>query len=136
PDPPNPERGVGRVIRTGIAELYSDIPDEALTAAAVDEEHLSLLRALGMRSVLVVPLRARGRTLGVMTLVTAESLRRFDESDKEFAEQLAGRAAVAVENARLATARREIAETLQRSLLPDQVPSIPGWAIATMYRPA
>ena len=135
-DPPNPEMGVGRVIRTGIAELYSDIPDEALTAAAVDEQHLSLLRALGMRSVLVVPLRARGRTLGVMTLVTAESLRRFDESDKEFAEQLAARAAVAVDNARLATERREIAETLQRSLLPDAVPSIPGWDIATMYRPA
>ena len=83
-----------------------------------------------------MPLRARGRTLGVLSLVTAESLRRFDEGDKEFAEQLAGRAAVAVENARLATARRQIAETLQRSLLPDAVPSIPGWEVATMYRPA
>jgi serine phosphatase RsbU (regulator of sigma subunit) len=72
----------------------------------------------------------------VLTLVTAESLRRLDEGDKEFAEQLATRAAVAVENARLATARREIAETLQRSLLPDEVPAIPGWDIATMYRPA
>jgi PAS domain S-box-containing protein len=135
-DPPDPERGVGRVIRTGIAELYSDIPDEALAQAAVDPGHLSLLRALGMRSVLLVPLRARGRTLGVMTLVTAESLRRFDEGDKEFAEHLAARAAVAVDNARLATERREIAETLQRSLLPDAVPSIPGWRVATMYRPA
>jgi PAS domain S-box-containing protein len=135
-DPPDPERGVGRVIRTGIAELYANIPDQALTEAALDEEHLSLLRALGMRSVMLVPLRARGRTLGVMTLVTAESLRRFDEGDKEFAEQLAARAAIAVDNARLATERREIAETLQRSLLPDAVPSIPGWEIATMYRPA
>jgi PAS domain S-box-containing protein len=136
PDPPDPNVGVGHVIRTGVAELYREIQDEALTAAAADEEHLSLLRALGMRSVLVVPLRARGRTLGVMTLVTTESLRRFDESDKEFAEQLAARAAIAVDNARLATERREIAETLQRSLLPDAVPWIPGWDVATMYRPA
>jgi serine phosphatase RsbU (regulator of sigma subunit) len=72
----------------------------------------------------------------VITLVTAESLRRFDEHDKDFAEQLAARAAIAVDNARLATARREIAETLQRSLLPDAVPSIPGWEVATMYRAA
>jgi serine phosphatase RsbU (regulator of sigma subunit) len=71
-----------------------------------------------------------------MTLVTAESLRRFDEGDLAFAEQLASRAAVAVENARLATARRRIAETLQRSLLPDAVPKIEGWRVATMYRPA
>jgi PAS domain S-box-containing protein len=136
PEVPDPDGGLGRVLRTGVGELYPVITDEMLSAAAKDEEHLRLLRAVGFRSVVIVPLRARGRTLGVLTLVTAESLRRFDESDKEFAEQLAGRAAVAVENARLATARREIAETLQRSLLPDQVPSIPGWDIATMYRPA
>ena len=130
------ERGIGRVIHTGVSELYPEITDEMLVQGAVDEEHLGLLRAVGFRSALVVPLRARGRSLGVMTLVTAESLRRFDEGDLEFAEQLAGRAAVAVDNARLATARREIAETLQRSLLPDAVPDIQGWSVATMYRPA
>jgi hypothetical protein len=132
----SPETGVGRVVASGVSELHPDVTDEVLVAGAVDEEHLRLLRAVGIRSVLLVPLRARGRSLGVMTLVTAESLRRFDQRDLEFAEQLAGRAAVAVDNARLATARREIAETLQRSLLPDAVPSIPGWSIATMYRPA
>ena len=107
-----------------------------LVSGARDEEHLRLLRAVGFRSVVVAPLRARGRSVGALTLVTAESLRRFDASDKEFAEQLASRAAIAVDNARLATARREIAETLQRSLLPDAVPEIPGWEAATMYRPA
>jgi PAS domain S-box-containing protein len=132
----DPDQGLGRVMRTGLTELYSEIPDEMIVEVATDEEHLMLLRAVGLRSVLVVPLRARGRTLGAITLVSAESLRRFDESDKEFAEQLASRAAIAVDNARLATARREIAETLQRSLLPDAVPSIPGWEIATMYRAA
>jgi len=135
-DPPDPERGVGRVIRTGTSELYGEIPDELLVQGAVDDQHLELLRQVGFRSVLVVPLRARGRTLGVMTLVTAESMRRFDESDREFVEQVASRAAIAVDNARLATARREIAETLQHSLLPEAVPPIPGWEIATMYRPA
>lgn len=132
----NPDRGVGRVLRTGVSELYPDIADEMLEQGAVDAEHLDLLRQIGFRSVLIVPLRARSRSLGVMTLVTTESLRRFDESDREFVEQIAGRAAMAVDNARLATARREIAETLQHSLLPEAVPSIPGWEIATMYRPA
>jgi serine phosphatase RsbU (regulator of sigma subunit)/PAS domain-containing protein len=136
PDPPDPEQGVGRVIRSGVSELYSEITDELLVPAATNEEHLSVLRDVGFRSVLLVPLRARGRTLGVLTLVTAESMRRFDESDKEFAEHLANRAAIAVDNARLATARREIAVTLQRSLLPDAVPPIPDWEVATMYRAA
>jgi hypothetical protein len=132
----SPERGLGRVVFTGVSELYPDITDEMLASGAVDEEHLRLLRAVGFRSAIVVPLRARGRSLGVMTLVTAESLRRFDAGDLEFAEELGGRAAVAVDNARLATARREIAETLQRSLLPDAGPEIEGWSVATMYRPA
>ena len=130
------DRAIGRVIHTGSSELHPDITDEMLVAGAENEEHLELLRTLGFRSVLVVPLRARGRSLGAMTLVTAESLRRFDQSDVKFAEELATRAAVAVDNARLATARRDIAETLQRSLLPDADPEIEGWSVATMYRPA
>lgn len=133
---PNPDRGVGRVLRTGLSELWPEITEEMLVQGAIDARHLELLHAVGFRSALVVPLRARGRTLGVLTLVTAESLRRFDEGDREFAEQLAGRAAIAVDNARLATARREIAITLQRSLLPEAVPPIAGWDVATMYRAA
>jgi serine phosphatase RsbU (regulator of sigma subunit) len=85
---------------------------------------------------MLVPLSARGRTFGVMTLVTAESMRRFADADREFAEQVAGRAAVAVDNALLATARRYTAETLQRSLLPDVVPELDGWDVATFYRAA
>jgi PAS domain S-box-containing protein len=134
PEQLDPDRGLGRVLRTGLPELYSEIPDELLVQAAPHEEHLRLLRAVGMRSVLLVPLRAGGRTFGAMTLVSAESLRRFSEDDKRFAQRVASRAAIAVENARLATARRQIAETLQRSLLPDVVPRIEGWEIATMYR--
>jgi serine phosphatase RsbU (regulator of sigma subunit) len=136
PERLHPDQGIGRVIRTGEAELYPEVTDEMLALGASDEEHLRLLRELGFRSALVVPLSTRGRTLGVLTLVSAESLRRFDERDKDFAAQIAERAAIAVDNARLATARRDIAVTLQRSLLPDAVPAIPGWEVATMYRPA
>jgi PAS domain S-box-containing protein len=130
------DTSVGRVLRTGRPEIMRDVTDEMLVSAARDQEQLRLLRAVGLRSLLVVPLKAHGRPFGAMTLVTAESMRRFDRDDLEFAEQVAGRAAIAVENARLATARRTTANTLQRSLLPDVVPRIQGWSIATLYRAA
>jgi PAS domain S-box-containing protein len=130
------DRGVGRVLETGASELYQDISDEVLMQAAVNEEHLNLLRSVGFRSVILAPLTVGGRALGVMTLVNAESMRRFDDDDREFAEHVAARAAIAVENARLATARQQTANTLQRSLLPDAVPQIEGWSVATLYRAA
>jgi PAS domain S-box-containing protein len=129
-----PDRGIGQVVRTGESVL-SQVTAEMLAAAPLDPEYRRLLGAVGMRSVLICPLRARGRTMGTMTLVNAESFRRFDERDRAFAEQLAVRAAVAFDNARLATERREIARTLQRSLLPDALPAIEGWSVAAMYRP-
>jgi PAS domain S-box-containing protein len=136
PEQLDPDRGVGRVLRTGVSELYQDIPDEVLMQAAVDERHLALLRSVGFRSVILIPLKARGRAFGVMTLVNTESMRRFDKDDREFAERVAAQAAIAVDNARLATARHETASTLQRSLLPDVVPGIEGWSVATLYRAA
>jgi PAS domain S-box-containing protein len=136
PERLDPEQGPGRVVRTGISELYPEITDEMLAATARDDEHLEMLRAVGFRSVLLVPLRTRGRTFGVLTLVSAESMRRFGEGERDFAEQLAARAATAVDNARLATARLETARTLQRSLLPNVLPTIPGWQLAASYRPA
>ncbi len=128
------DRGVGRVLRTGASVIYKDISDEVLVEAAVNDEHLSLLREVGFRSVILAPLIVGGRAIGAMTLVNAESMRRFGDEDREFAEQVAARAAIAVENARLATARRQTALTLQRSLLPDVVPRIDGWSVATLYR--
>jgi serine phosphatase RsbU (regulator of sigma subunit) len=71
-----------------------------------------------------------------MTLVSAESGRRFTDEDVRFAEQVATRAAVAVENARLYTQRSQIAATLQQSLLPEALPEIEGWELASLYRPA
>jgi serine phosphatase RsbU (regulator of sigma subunit) len=89
-----------------------------------------------MRAVVIVPLAIRGRTIGALTMVSAESGRSFDASDLEFAEQIAARAALAVESARLYGERSAVARTLQSSLLPEAIPEIPGWEVAALYRPA
>ncbi len=136
PDRVDPEEGLGRVLHTGEAMLYPEITDEMLVAAAIDERHLELLRELGFRSVVIVPMRLGDRTLGAMTLVSAESIRTLDQFDQELAEQVAARAAVAIENSRLYSERSAIARTLQQSLLPEQLPRIPGYELASMYVPA
>jgi PAS domain S-box-containing protein len=101
--PPRPEdrHGALEVIRTGKAEFLPDIPDELLVAGSRDAEHLRIARELGLRSAMILPLTARGRTLGALSLVNAESRRRFTQEDFTLAEQLAARAALAVDNARL-----------------------------------
>jgi len=81
-----------------------------------------------------VPLQARGERFGALTLVTAESGRTLDEHDQAFAEDFATHAALAVSNARLFAAQQDIADTLQQSLLPLQLPEIPGMQFATCYR--
>jgi PAS domain S-box-containing protein len=133
PDPDAPT-GVPAILRGGPAELYSDIPDELLERAARDEEHLRLIRSLGMRSGMVVPMRIGDETLGAITVVSAESGRRFDEDDLAFVEDLALRAATAVQNARLYEAQERVARTLQASLLPERLPELPGWEIEALYQ--
>ena len=98
---PDKSRGVARVLSTGKPELFADIVDVQLVAAARDDEHLKDLRSLEMRSAIVAPLIARGHTLGVLTLVTSTPGRRYDESDLRFVELVARRAAMAIDNARL-----------------------------------
>jgi PAS domain S-box-containing protein len=125
-----------RVVLTGTSELYEDIDEEQLVEIARSEHHLRLLRSLGVRSVVLVPMRVPRRTIGLLTLATDSSRRRLAHDDVELAEQLARRAAVAVENSRLHTKLTEVAETLQQALLPGSVPEVPGWEIASLYRPA
>src|SRR4051794_19352916 len=132
----NATTGVPNVIRTGVSELYPDVPWEMLEQAAVDEEHLELLRQLQLKSVMIVPMVARGRTLGTISIVAAESGRSYDESDLALAEELARRAAMAVDNARLYTELSGIADTLQAELLPTEIPNIPGIDLAVRYRAA
>jgi signal transduction histidine kinase/PAS domain-containing protein len=92
--------GVPEVIRTGNAEIYSEIPDELLAAGAIDAEHLRITRELGLKSAMIVPLKIEDKVFGAITIVSAESARRYSEEDLEFAKELARRAALAVDNAR------------------------------------
>jgi hypothetical protein len=104
------EDPVPQVIRTARTQLIREIPDELLRRFARDEAHLEGLRAFGLRSLLIVPLTARGRTLGAITFVMAESGRHYGRADQLLGEDLARRAAIAVDNARL---YREAEEALQ-----------------------
>ncbi len=132
PDPETPQ-GLLRVLRSGQSEFYPDITDEMMVAAARDAEHLRLMRELGFVSLIFVPLVARGRTLGVITLVSAESGRRYREADLELAEELARHAALAVDNARLYRGRVQVARTLQEGLLPSRLPEVPGVEVGLRY---
>jgi PAS domain S-box-containing protein len=107
PPQPDAKHGVPHVIATGKADIMEDIPDSLLEVNARDAGHLHLLRELGLKSYICVPMLSRVRTLGVLTFVMAESGRRFNASDLRLAEQLAQRAAVAIENANLYRALRE-----------------------------
>jgi len=95
------EHGLHHVIRTGRPDMMADIPPAMIDAAAHDDRHRELIHQLGLRSYIVVPLVAREKTLGAITLVHAESGRRYDARDLRLAQELAGRAAVAIDNARL-----------------------------------
>ena len=101
--PLDPDSPVGspRVIRTGEPDLQREIPDEWLVAAAQNAEHLGILRSLGFRSSMIVPLRAGGRVIGDLALVSAESGRRYTEQDLAVAQELANRCGLFLENARL-----------------------------------
>ena len=101
PTRPDAPHGLANVVRTGRAEIMPHIPEELLSAGAHDAEHLRLIRELGLRSYVCVPLLARGKVLGALSLVHAESGRAYDEEDLALAEELARRAAVSIENARL-----------------------------------
>ncbi|HEV7836699.1 MAG TPA: ATP-binding protein, partial [Gemmatimonadaceae bacterium] len=93
--------GVGHVIKTGRPEVYPEITDEMLAAAARDEDHLGMMRELRFKSALIVPMIARGRTLGALTLVSTDKGRRYGDVDVSLAMELATRAALAIDNAQL-----------------------------------
>jgi PAS domain S-box-containing protein len=113
--PPRPDdaHGVYAVLRNGKTEWLPEIPDELLTQTVADPALLTIIRGLGLRSSLCVPLTGRERTLGALTLVAAESGRGYDEHDLAFAEDLARRIAIAIENAQLYRAARQARETAE-----------------------
>jgi serine phosphatase RsbU (regulator of sigma subunit)/PAS domain-containing protein len=135
PDPESPTGAVA-VARSGETQYIREVTDEMLVAAIEDPEQLALVRRLGLRSVVIAALKARGRLFGTLTLANAESGRLFEDADVQLAEELAARAGMAIDNARLYTERSRIAHTLQAKLLPERLPDIPDVLVAARYRAA
>lgn len=125
--------GVGAVIRTGQAEYLKDLDDWMLVARARSPEHLELLRRVGFGGVLILPLRTRGRILGVLAFVNRKG-RAMDEETRALAEELSGRAATAIDNAARYASESHVAQRLAQSLLPARLPTVRGLDLAVRYR--
>jgi GAF domain-containing protein len=135
PADPDAPTGPWHVMRTGRSELLQ-VTDEMLVASARDEEHLRIARELQLRSAVTVPLTARGRVLGVLSWVAAESGRSYTEEDVAFAEDLGKRAAVAIDNSDLHSQTLEAATRLQHAVLPAAAPHTPHFDVAAHYSPS
>jgi signal transduction histidine kinase len=116
PDPDAP-RGVYHVLRTGQAQFYPEIPEALLEAASLNEEQLNLIRDLGLVSAIIMPMLVRDRAIGVITFVAAESGRHYSEADLTLTQELAGRAALAVDNARLYQDAQKLNEELEQRVI-------------------
>ncbi|MFD4550546.1 SpoIIE family protein phosphatase [Streptomyces sp. NPDC058466] len=141
-DPPGrittyePDRLATQCVRTGRSVLIRHTGERDLARIARDDYAATLLARAGVHSYMAVPLAARGTILGFLGLSRARDPRPFDEDDLAIATELASRAAVCIDNARTHQSVRNAAETLQRSLLPDHPPSLPGLHVASRYLPA
>jgi PAS domain S-box-containing protein len=121
------------VVRGSAAEHATEITDDFLRELSHDDDHYNLVRELQFTSYMCVPLGARGRILGAMTLISAGSGRHFSTGDLLLAEEFARRAALVLDNARLYSERDYVARALQASLLPPSLPAIPGIDLAARY---
>ena len=108
PPDPTTARGTYGVARSGETSYVREVTDDMLVAGIPDPEHRELVRRLGLRSVTIAALKARGRTFGTLSLASAESGRLFERADVQLAEELAARAGMAIDNARLYTERSRI----------------------------
>ncbi len=121
--------GIAQVLRTGESLRLEEMPEALLVAMARSEEHLAFTRHLGFRSSMCVPLKARGRVLGALTLIHAESGRRYGAADMALPEELARRAALALDNAQLF---REVQEAVR---LRDEFLSVASHELKTPLTP-
>ena len=141
-DPPNqlasygPDRLVTQCVRTRLPILIPRVDEQALVRIARDPAAAALLAEAGIHTYMVTPLIARGEVLGTLSLTRARNPVPFDKDDVTLAGELADRAAVCIDNARLYQSLRNTAVTLQRSLLPQHPPQPDGLEIATRYQPA
>lgn len=115
--PPDPSKplGIPNVLRTGQAEFYPEIDERLLDQVAVNAEHREILKQLGFRSAMLVPLKARGHIFGVISFVNAESQRSHTPDDFGLASELANRAALEIDNARLFRAEQQSRQAAERT---------------------
>ncbi|MFC8916856.1 SpoIIE family protein phosphatase [Streptomyces sp. NPDC057116] len=130
------DRLVTQCVRTARPVMVAEVDDDALSCIARDDHAADLLAEAGLHSYLAVPLIARGEVLGALDLKRARNPLPFTEDDALLASELAARAAVCIDNARLFRQQRETALTLQRSLLPETPPHLVGLDVASRYQPA
>ncbi|MEO6123239.1 MAG: SpoIIE family protein phosphatase, partial [Ilumatobacteraceae bacterium] len=139
PIDPNAAFGVPAVLRSGRTEFFAGVdryledPSVAELHAPVPEDLQIIVEALGMTSIITVPLLTKRGVIGAMQFVSAESRRRYDDDDVALAEAAAGRIGAALDNAWHSEQQREIAATLQAALLPTHLPEIPGIGVAVRY---
>jgi serine phosphatase RsbU (regulator of sigma subunit) len=125
-----------RVLLGGETVRVTEFPAPHLVADPLHREQLALFHRLGAADALIAPLRARGRTLGALTIVRADPTDVYGPGDVQLLDDLARRAALAVDNARLFTEQRRFASELQQALLPRLPASLPGLELAARYQPA
>ncbi|MFE9421509.1 SpoIIE family protein phosphatase [Kitasatospora sp. NPDC006697] len=123
-------------LRTGRSILVAEVDEENLATIVASPDRIQPALEAGIHSYLMVPLVARGRVLGGAEFMRLRNPEPFTAEDVALAEELAARAAVCIDNARLYRRERDTALTLQRSLLPQLVPETPGLEIAHRYLPA
>lgn len=127
---------VPAVIQDGVARLLPTVDVLGWPQVAEQPEYRAVLNAVGVHSLIIVPLTARGRTFGAMTLAIGDSELTYSSDDLNLAEDLARRAALSIDNARLFADRTHVARVLQASLLPPELPDVPGASVAARYRAA
>lgn len=134
---PDGRHPVAQVLREGRPMIWRDLtaPD-TIADVAQNEAHLKLMQDAGYNSAAVVALIARGRTLGALSFLHAHSDLRYDAADLELLTELADRAAIALDNARLYRERDRIAANLQRGLRPPQPAEVPGLEISVVFEAA
>ncbi|WP_392481869.1 AAA family ATPase [Nostoc sp. C110] len=108
--------GVPKVLRTGIPEMVTEISDALLAKGIQDAEHLRIIREIGLKSCIMLPLTARERIFGAISFFTAESERRYSTADLSLAEDIAHRAAIAIDNARLYQEAQQAQKTAEQAL--------------------
>ena len=134
PSRPDLPGGLAEVLRSGAPIHLEAIGEEEVDSVAQDPDHAEALRALGLRSMVVVPLRAGPQPIGALVLSSSRP-HRFGARELALAEEVGRRAGFTYRNAQLYAERAEIAATLQGSLLPRPLPSLDGWDVASFYRP-